>query len=92
MDLTADTAVSLEGISAVSSQISAITDQLVSAVHGQEAALDAMEERIGTISAIAERNMQNAAGTEQSSSLLAREAEALRFQVKQFVVKEERNG
>lgn len=92
VDLTADTAVSLEGISAVSSQISAITDQLVSAVHGQEAALDAMEERIGTISAIAERNMQNAAGTEQSSSLLAREAEALRFQVKQFVVKEERNG
>ena len=61
-------------------------------VDGQEAALDAMEERIGTISAIAERNMQNAAGTEQSSSLLAREAEALRFQVKQFVVKEERNG
>ena len=48
-----------------------------------------MEERIGTIAAIAERNLQNAGGTEQSSGLLAREAEALRFQVKRFIVKEE---
>ncbi len=49
-----------------------------------------MEERIGTISGIAEKNLQNAVGTEQSSSVLAREAEALQDQVKRFVVKEGR--
>ena len=48
-----------------------------------------MEERIETIAAIAERNLENATGTEQSSGLLAKEAESLRFQVKKFVVKEE---
>lgn len=62
----------------------------MTAVRGQESALVIMEERIGTISAIAERNLQNAAGTEQSSSGLAREAEALQDQVKRFVVKEGR--
>ena len=89
VELTADTAVSFQNISAVSSQISRITDELVTAVRGQESALAIMEEHIGTISAIAERNLQNASGTEQSSGLLAREAESLRYQVKRFVVKEE---
>ena len=87
VELTANTAGSLRDISAVSSQISGITDQLVAAVQGQESALAVMEEKIDTISAIAERNLQNAEGTEQSSGLLAKEAEALRFQVKRFVVK-----
>ena len=87
---TADTAGSLQNISAVSSQIGGITDQLVAAVQGQESALAIMEERIGTIFSIAERNLQNATGTEQSSGLLAKEAEALRFQVQRFKVKEER--
>ena len=50
-----------------------------------------MEERIETISAIADRNLQNAEGTEQSSGLLAREAEKLQAQVKNFILKEERN-
>lgn len=89
VELAAETAGSLQDISAVSGEISGITDQLVTAVHGQESALALMEERIETISAIAERNLQNAAGTEQSSGLLAREAEALRSQVKRFVVKED---
>ena len=88
--VTADTAGSLQDISAVSSQIGGITDQLVAAVQGQESALAIMEERIGTIFSIAERNLQNATGTEQSSGLLAKEAEALRFQVQRFKVKEER--
>ena len=90
VELTADTAGSLQNISAVSSQIGGITDQLVAAVQGQESALAIMEERIGTIFSIAERNLQNATGTEQSSGLLAKEAEALRFQVQRFKVKEER--
>ena len=67
VELTADTAGSLQNISAVSSQIGGITDQLVAAVQGQESALAIMEERIGTIFSIAERNLQNATGTEQSS-------------------------
>lgn len=89
VELAAETAGSLKDISAVSGQISAITDRLAAAVHGQESALAVMEERIETIAAIAERNLQNASGTEQSSGLLAREAESLRFQVKKFVVKED---
>ena len=62
---------------------------LVIAVKGQESALAIMEERIDAISAIADRNLQNATGTEHSSGLLAREAEALAAQVKKFVLKEE---
>ena len=89
VELTADTAGSLRNISAVSGQIGAITDQLAAAVQGQESALAVMEERIGTIAAIAERNLQNAGETEQSSALLAREAEALQSQVQKFVLKEE---
>lgn len=89
VELAAETAGSLKDISEVSGQISAITDRLAAAVHGQESALAVMEERIETIAAIAERNLQNASGTEQSSGLLAREAESLRFQVKKFVVKED---
>ena len=50
-----------------------------------------MEERIDTITAIAGRNLQNAGGTEQSSGLLAKEAESLRLQVQRFVVREESN-
>ncbi len=87
--LTADTAGSLHAISDVSAQISTISDQLATAVQGQELALNAMEERIATISAIADRNLQNAGETEQSSGLLAKEAEALQSQVKNFVLKEE---
>ena len=91
VELTADAASSLQDISAVSGQISSITDHLVAAVQSQESALSIMEERIETIAAIAERNLENATGTEQSSGLLAKEAESLRFQVKRFVVKEERD-
>lgn len=61
----------------------------MAAVQGQESALSIMEERIETISAIAERNLQNSVGTEQASGLLAKEAEALRFRVQRFVIKEE---
>ena len=89
VELTADTAGSLEDISAVSGQISAITDQLVAAVEGQENAIAVMEERIEHISAIADRNLQNAVGTKHSSGLLEQEAESLRAQVKKFVVKGE---
>ncbi|MCI8661020.1 MAG: HAMP domain-containing protein [Lachnospiraceae bacterium] len=91
VELTADTAGSLQSISAVSDQISAISDQLVMAVKGQESALAIMEQRIEMISAIADRNLQNATGTEQSSGLLAKEAENLRFQVEKFVLKEGNN-
>ena len=86
--LTADTADSLHAISAVSSQISVISDQLTEAVQGQETALAVMEERIDAISAIANRNLQNAEETEQSSGLLEREAEALKSQVQKFILKE----
>ncbi len=89
VELTADTAGSLRAISGVSTQISAISDQLVAAVQGQKSALSVMEERIEAISSIAERNLQNAGETEQSSALLAREAEALQAQVQKFVLKEE---
>ena len=61
------------------------------AVKGQESALAIMEQRIEMISAIADRNLQNATGTEQSSGLLAKEAENLRFQVEKFVLKEGNN-
>ena len=91
VELTADTADSFRLIASVSSQINAISDRLVAAVQSQENALGIMEERIETISAIAGRNLQNAIGTDQSSGLLAREAEALRSQVRKFVLKEERN-
>ena len=49
-----------------------------------------MEERIDAISAIADRNLQNAGETEQSSGLLAKEAETLQSQVQKFVLKEEK--
>ena len=88
VELTADTADSLRAISDVSTQISAISDQLVSAVQGQKSALSVMEERIAAISAIADRNLQNAGETEQSSGSLAREAESLQSQVKKFILKE----
>ena len=61
----------------------------MAAVQGQKSALSVMEERIEAISSIAERNLQNAGETEQSSALLAREAEALQAQVQKFVLKEE---
>ena len=60
VELTADTAGSLQAISSVSDEISAISDQLVAAVHGQESALAIMDERIEAISAIANQNLQNA--------------------------------
>lgn len=91
VDLTAHTADSLQAISVVSDQISTISDHLVAAVEGQESALAIMEERIEAISDIADRNLQNAGGTEQSSGLLAREAEDLRAQVEKFILKEGHN-
>lgn len=91
VQLTADTAKSLESIAAVSAQINTISDQLVAAVQDQKSALAIMDERIETISAIADRNLQNASGTRESSGLLAKEAESLEFQVKKFVVKGENN-
>lgn len=89
VELTADTADSLQAISTVSRQIGEISDQLVEAVQSQESALITMEERIGTISDIADRNLQSAGGTQQASGLLAKEAEDLRSQVEKFVLKEE---
>ena len=86
--LTADTADSLRAISGVSAQISTISDQLAQAVEGQESALTVMEARIDNISAIADRNLQNAGETEQSSGTLAKEAEALQSHVRKFVLKE----
>ncbi len=88
---TADTASSLEAISAVSDQISTISNHLVTAVHGQESALAIMEERIASISTIADQNLHNAGGMEQASGLLEQEAEALRSQVVKFALKEERS-
>ena len=88
VELTADTAGSLRAISDVSVQISTISDQLAAAVQGQESALTVMEERIAAISGIADRNLQNAGETEQSSGSLAKEAEALQSQVRKFVLKE----
>lgn len=89
-ELTAGTAESLRSISDVSAQISAISEQLVAAVQGQETALAVMEERIDTISAIADRNLQNAGETKQSSSTLEKEAELLQMQVQKFILKEGR--
>lgn len=88
VNLTSDTADSLLAISSVSDQISKISDQLVTAVQDQESAITIMEERIETISSIADRNLQNASGTAQSSGLLAKEAEALQSRVETFVLKE----
>ena len=47
-----------------------------------------MEERIATISDIADRNLQNAGETEQSSGTLAKEAESLQSHVRKFILKE----
>ncbi len=88
VELTAGTAGSLRAISDVSAQISTISDQLAAAVQGQESALAVMEERIAAISAIADRNLQNAEETEQSSGSLAREAGDLQAQVQKFILKE----
>ncbi|MDE7323322.1 MAG: HAMP domain-containing protein [Lachnospiraceae bacterium] len=89
--LTADTADSLHTISAVSDEISEISDQLVVAVQGQENALTIMDERIDIISGIADQNLQNAGEIEQSSGLLAKEAEVLQSHVKKFVLKGEKH-
>lgn len=89
VELNASTAESLQAIYGVSTEISEISDQLVVAVQGQENALISMEERIATISSIADRNLQSAVGTSQSSELLAKESEELQVQVKKFALKEE---
>lgn len=89
VELNASTAESLRSIYGISAEISEISDQLVTAVQGQEKALKCMEERIATISAIADRNLQNAGGTSESSGLLAKEAEELQAQVKKFALKGE---
>lgn len=86
VELNVSTAESLREISGVSVQINRISDELVSAVQGQEDALMMMEERIETISAIADRNLQNAGGTKQSSEVLEKEAEGLQLQVKKFIL------
>ena len=88
VDLNICTAESLRSIYGVSGEISEMSDQLVAAVQGQEEALISMEGRIATISAIADRNLQNAGGTSQSSGLLAKEAEELQAQVRKFALKE----
>lgn len=88
VELNVSTAESLKAIYGVSTEISEISDQLVAAVEGQESALISMEERIETISSIADRNLQNAGGTSQSSGLLAKEAEELQAQVGKFALKE----
>lgn len=88
--LTSETADSLQSISAVSDEIRSISDRLVVAVQGQERALSTMEERIEVISSIADRNLQNAGGTKQSSGLLAEEASELRAQVDKFMLREGR--
>ena len=89
VELTAHTAGSIQSISQVSTQIDSISDRLVSAVQAQETALGEMEEQIEVITAIAGRNLQNASGTEQSSGLLAREAEGLQAEVRKFILREE---
>ena len=91
VELTADTAGSFKAISNVTDQISAISDQLVTAVQGQEDALAIMEERIEIISSIADKNLQNAGEMEQSSGLMSKEAEILQSQVEKFVLKGESN-
>ncbi len=78
----------MQAIFGVSTEIREMSDQLVAAVHGQEDALNSIEERIETISAIADRNLQNAGGTNQSSVRLAQEAEELQAQVRKFALKE----
>ena len=88
VELNISTAESLRSIYGVSGEISEMSDQLVAAVQGQEEALISMEGRIATISAIADRNLQNAGGTSQSSGLLAKEAEELQAQVRKFALKE----
>lgn len=85
--LTADTANSLHVISTVSDQISTISDRLVTAVEGQKNALSIIDERIEAISGIADQNLQNASEIEQSSGLLAKEAELLQSHVKKFTLK-----
>lgn len=89
VELTADTAGSFQAISIVTDQISAISDQLVTAVQGQEDALAIMEDRIGVISSIADKNLQNAGDMKQSSGLMSKEAEVLQSQVEKFVLKGE---
>lgn len=89
VELNSSTAESLQAIYGVSTEISEISDQLIAAVQGQENALISMEERIATISSIADRNLQSAVGTSQSSELLAKESEELQVQVKKFALKEE---
>ncbi len=88
VELTANTADSLRAISKVSAQINTIADQLVTAVESQEGALASMEGRIEVISSAANRNLQNAAQTEQSSGMLADEAERLQSHVRRFRLKE----
>ena len=48
-----------------------------------------MDERIETISGIADQNLQNASEIDQSSGMLAREAETLQSHVRKFVLKGE---
>ena len=87
--LTADTADSLRAISSVSDEITAISDRLVTAVQDQKNALSIMDERIETISGIADQNLPNASEIDQSSGMLAREAETLQSHVRKFVLKGE---
>ena len=76
-------------ISTVSSQINTISDRLVVAVEGQENALSIIDERIEAITGIADQNLQNASEIEQSSGLLAKDAEVLQSHVKKFTLKGE---
>jgi len=90
VELTAGTAKSLRSIHEVSSHIGGITDDLAAAVREQEEALLVMEQKIGEISAVADRNLQNAGEMEQSSGTLAQEASALQERVRSLTLKGDR--
>ena len=88
VSLTADTADALRSISQVSVEIRDITQHLSESVGKQQNALNAMEQQIDTISSIASRNLQSAQESEQSSGLLAQEADELQNKVGKFTLKE----
>lgn len=89
VELTAETAKSLHSISKVSNEIGNITQHLTDAVHEQQEALGEMEEKIDTITSIADHNLQSAEETAHSSQMLAEQADEIRMKVQKFKCKEE---
>ncbi len=90
VELTQGTVNSLHGVSRVADEIEQVTQQLTVAVEEQVGSLNEMKNRIDIISNIADRNLQNAQDTAQSSGLLALEADALQDRVRKFTWKEEK--